>query len=108
MNQTSNASVLMIVDMINGFVKEGPLADPTICSIIKPIDKIIKDFKQKDYPIVALCDAHQENSKEFNAFLPHCIKGTKESELIDEFKLYQEDIKMIEKNSVNGFLSPEF
>lgn len=108
MNKSSNASCLIIVDMINGFVKEGPLADPAICSIIEPIEQIIKDFKQKDYPIVALCDAHQANSKEFDAFLPHCLKDTKESELIDEFKVYEKDMLVFEKNSVNGFLSPAF
>lgn len=94
--------------MINGFVKKGPLADPTICTIIKPIEQIIKDFKQKDYPIVAICDAHQEDSKEFDAFIPHCLKGSKESMLIDEFKIYEDDMQMIEKNSVNGFLSLQF
>lgn len=108
MKETSNQSCLFIVDMINGFVKEGPLADQAICSIIKPIEQIIKDFKQKNYPIVAFSDAHQEDSKEFEAFIPHCIEGTKESELIDEFIPYQDDMVIIKKNSTNGFLAPDF
>lgn len=108
MKELSNQSCLFVVDMINGFVKEGALADPAICSIIKPIEQIIKDFKQKNYPIVALCDAHQPDSKEFESFPPHCLKGTRESELIDEFKPYQQDMVIIEKNSVNGFLAPDF
>jgi nicotinamidase-related amidase len=108
MKKTSNQSCLFVVDMINGFVKEGPLADPTICSIIKPIEQIIKDFKQKNYPIVAFCDSHHEDSKEFEAFLPHCIVGTQESELIDELLPYQKDMVLIKKNSTNGFLAPEF
>lgn len=108
MKKTSHQSCLFIVDMINGFVKEGPLADPAICSIIKPIEQIIKDFKQKNYPIVAFCDSHQVDSKEFDAFLPHCIEGTKQSELIDEYLPYQKDMVTIKKNSTNGFVAPAF
>ncbi len=108
MRKYSDRSCLMIVDMINGFVKEGPLADPAICSIIKPIEQIIKDFIQKKDPVIAFCDAHDTNAKEFEVFLPHCIKGTKESELIEEFLPYKDDMIVFEKNSVNSFFAPGF
>lgn len=108
MKPISSFSCLIIIDMINGFVKEGPLADPAIRLIIEPIEQIIKDFKQKDYPIIALCDAHDLDCGEFDVFLPHCIKGDQESELIDEFKPYSSSMVVCEKNSVNGFLSPAF
>ena len=108
MKNTSDQSCLFIVDMINGFVKEGPLADPAICSIIKPIEQIIKDFKQKDYPIVAFCDAHDEMATEFHVFPVHCVKNTQESEIIDEFQPYVSSMKIFYKNSVNSFFAPGF
>ena len=40
---------------------------------------------------------------EFNSYPKHCVKGTSESEIIEELKPYAE--RVIEKNSTNGFLS---
>ena len=108
MKETSTQSCLVIVDVINGFIKEGPMADQSIAHIIKPIEEIIKDFKSKGYPIIALCDAHEKDSREFSAFLPHCIAGSHESELVDELKVYEDVIVRLNKNSINGFLAPEF
>lgn len=108
MKNTSAQSCLIIIDMINGFINEGALADQAIAHIIKPIEEIIKDFKQKEYPVIALCDTHQSESTEFNAFAPHCLAGTYESELVDEFKVYGDLITRLDKNSINGFLAPAF
>ncbi len=108
MKHKSDQSCLMIVDMINGFVKEGPLADPAICSIIKPIEQIIKDFKQNNNPIVAFCDAHEPSAQEFKVFPIHCVKKTPESDIIDEYQPYMADTKVFYKNSVNSFFAPGF
>ena len=108
MNQSSTKSCLVVIDMINGFIQQGPLADPSIASIIGSIETLIKQFKQHDWPIIALVDQHREDAKEFQAFPAHCIKASEESELVDQLKPYQQDMVMLAKNSVNGFLAPDF
>lgn len=108
MKETSSQSCLVLVDMINGFVREGALADQSVGHIIEPIIKIVDDFKHKNYPIIALCDAHHQASREFSAFAPHCLAHTTESELISELQPYSDVIVRIEKNSVNGFVAPAF
>lgn len=109
MNEKLNdSSCLIIIDMVNGFMVEGPMADASIKNIIVNIIELIKCFKQSDSPVLAFLDHHMEDSKEFSAYPAHCVIGTSESEWVDELKPFAKDVTFIEKNSVNGFLSPDF
>jgi nicotinamidase-related amidase len=104
----NDSSCLIIIDMVNGFMVEGPMADASIRNIIGNIIELIKCFKRTDSPIVAFLDRHPVDAKEFSAYPAHCVSGTSESEWVDELKPYSSDVQFIEKNSVNGFLSPQF
>lgn len=95
--------VLFVVDMVNGFVKEGALADPAIQSCIAPIRSLIEEVQ----PIVWFVnDSHEADAAEFAYFPPHCIKGTKEAEVVDELKDYVENV--IEKNAISAASSKQF
>lgn len=100
-------TVLLVVDMVNGFVKEGALASANVLAINEPVAAFAKACAEKNIPIAALCDAHDENSPEFESYPPHCVAGTVESDVTDEIKQACE-FKRIEKGSVNGMLEPEF
>ena len=100
--------ILLIIDMVNGFVKEGALADSYINTITPNIINLIKEFKEKGFDIISVQEGHSENSKEFENFPMHCILGTKEAELIDELKPYENDMKLIRKNSTCGFVTKDF
>ncbi len=109
MNDIRNeSSCLVIIDMVNGFMVEGPMADASIKDIIGNIIELIKCFKQANEPIIAFLDRHPQDAKEFLAYPSHCVSGTSESEWVDELKPYAQDVCFIEKNSVNGFLAPAF
>lgn len=99
---------LIIVDMINGFVKEGVLADPSIGNIIEENVKIANYFLESNDPIIAFRDVHSVNSEEFKSFPPHCIEGTSEVELVDELKEISNDFVIIDKNSTSGMFAPGF
>lgn len=104
--------MLIIVDMINGFVKEGALHDKKIGDIVPRQIELINEAKKNNDLIVFIKDVHTENSvehKRFNGAL-HCIKGSGEEEIIDELKPYQEEAIIFEKNSTSfmfakGFIS---
>lgn len=99
-------TVLVVVDMINGFVNEGSLSSPRIRNIVSDVSKLVSECLEKGIDIIAFADCHKENSVEFENFPVHCLENTRESELIDEIK---NDIsKVIPKNSTNGFHAPEF
>lgn len=104
--------MLIIVDMVNGFVEEGALADTKIAEIIPRQIEIIKEAKQKKALIVFVKDTHEENSTEHKRFggAKHCVIGTGEELVIDELKEYEEceDTVSIEKNSTSYIEAPEF
>ena len=83
-----NQTALIIVDMVNGFVKMGPMSSPRIQTIIDPICDLLKRANDSQIDVVAFADCHQTDSIEFNSFPAHCIKGEVESEIIDEIKQY--------------------
>ena len=100
--------LLVIIDMVNGFVNSGALADHKINKITPNIIKHIKMAIKNNIPIIAFKDSHNVNDEEFKVFPPHCIKGTSESELIPELKQYEKHFTIIEKNTTNGFNTKEF
>jgi nicotinamidase-related amidase len=102
-------TVIIIVDMVKGFVHEGILSSPRIVDIIDSIKKLNK--QAEGYKKLFFLDEHEENSVEFKAYAKHCLRGTSESELIEELKaedIIHENTKLITKNSTNGFHAPGF
>lgn len=97
-------TMLVIIDMVNGFVREGVLSSPYVDKIAKNLSEFAKKCDSLNIPIVAYADTHEENCSEFNFFPVHCVAGTHESELIDELKEIKSIIK-VEKNSTNSFLA---
>jgi len=100
--------LLLVIDMVNGFVKEGVLADKQINNITPNIIKLIKEFIEKNNDIISIQEGHSEKSKEFESFPHHCILGTEEAELIEELTPYKDKMKLIRKNSTCGFVTKEF
>ena len=101
-------NLLVVVDMVNGFINEGNLADKSINRISPNVEKLIQDAIKNDVKIIAFKDTHTENDIEFKSFPPHCIRGTSECELIPQLKVYEKYMYIIEKPTTNGFNTPQF
>ncbi len=102
-------TALFVVDMVNGFVYNGPLSSPRVAAIVKNIAEL--NEKTKGYKKVFFLDSHENDSKEFGSFPSHCIRDTCEAELILELKTEASEGSntfYIEKNSTNGFHSKKF
>lgn len=94
---------LIIIDLLNDFVNEdAPLAVPNISTIIGPIKREIEKARRSNYPIIYLCDCHDEDDREFKLFPPHAKKGTKGANIIEELKPEGTDI-LVRKSSFSGF-----
>ncbi len=98
----ANSSLLFVVDMINGFTKEGALADQKINKITPTIIEYLNLIPNNVFVI----DKHSADSVEFKAYPPHCINGSGEDEIVDELKAYAQ--QFINKNSTNTFFSKDF
>lgn len=95
--------VLVIIDMVNGFVKHGALHSPLIDKITPRIIELIKDFEARGKSIIAFRDCHEENDIEFKAFPPHCIRGTSEVDLVHEIAVFEKSIQQVfDKNVFDG------
>lgn len=100
--------LLIIVDMVNGFVREGALHDEKIASTIEEQLKAIDDFLKKEEGIAFIKDCHEKDSTEFKRFPPHCLKGTSEAELVDELKPFEKSSLIYPKNSTSAIFAPHF
>lgn len=100
--------MLVVVDMVNGFVQEGALADPKINLITPNIVAKIQNAIVNKNMIVGFRDCHQVNDEEFKTFPVHCLEGSRESEYIDEIKKYRNFIIDIPKDTTNGFNTEKF
>ncbi len=74
--------------MLVGFMEEG---HPLFCgqearSIIPCIVGLLKESKGAE--IIYMADNHDPDDREFEMFPPHCIRGSRESELIPELAPY--------------------
>lgn len=99
-------TMLIIIDMNNGFAKTGPLYSPRIEGIIKPIEYVTKEALRRGIKTIAFTDYHTKESVELESYPEHCMWDTEEWKLIDELNI--DGIKLIKKNSTNGFIEPDF
>lgn len=116
MNEVKNLKLykgcLIIVDMINGFLKEGVLHDEEIGRIIPRQIELIKQAKNEGKLIVFIKDTHPENAVEFSRFgnTEHCRDNSSECKLVSVLAEYEEEegTVSIKKNSTNFMEAPDF
>lgn len=102
--------VLIVVDMVNGFVYNGPLHDIECSKIIPRQKEIIDDYLDNGDLVVFIKDTHTKDSTEFSRMPIHCLENTDESELVPELKEYvgRDNVITINKNSTSFNETPEF
>lgn len=102
--------VLIVVDMVNGFVYNGPLHDIECSKIIPRQKEIIDDYLDNGDLVVFIKDTHTKDSTEFSRMPIHCLENTDESELVPELREYvgRDNVITINKNSTSFNESPEF
>jgi len=103
----SGQTALAIVDVINGFAREGALMSPRIEKLIPEIARLSKACDKYGIIKFAFADCHTAISPEFDSYPPHCMVDTYESEIVDEIKEIG-GYTLIPKNSTNGFIEEKF
>ena len=96
-------NLLIVVDMINGFVREGAMTSQNIEHIVPEIESLVDYFTNSDdKKVVFVKDTHDFNAREFKRYPVHCLRETSESENIDELKKYENMALIHEKNSTSA------
>ena len=98
---------LYIVDMNNGFVNFGAMANPEYNKLVPEQLKMVEKFRKEKELVNFILEGHTPDATEFKTYPVHCVKGTPEADLIDELKVEQDkdDTKTYYKNSINGMLN---
>ncbi len=99
-------TAVFVIDMLEGFAREGSLSDRRIEMLAEPIAELLEALPLTN--IVFMNDSHGEDSIEFEDYPSHCIKGSGEAEIVRELKQYSKTGIIMEKNSTNGFLCEDF
>ncbi len=101
--------VLYNIDMNNGFVNFGPMANPEYLKLVPEQKKMFEKMFRENGQINFVLEAHDPNALEFKTYPPHCIKDTKEAEVIDEFLKYKNvpGVRVFGKNCINGMFNED-
>ncbi|MFC4076703.1 isochorismatase family protein [Salinithrix halophila] len=103
---------LVFVDIIQGFCDEGVLASQRVREVVEPVRELAGFFLDRGLSadnLIFLQDAHREGAKEFAAFPPHCLRGTREAEEVKELRpfLCLEGARLFQKNATNGLFGTD-
>ena len=80
-------TAIISVDIINGFCYAGALSSPRVAAIVKPVSQLFTKLKNLGVKHFLLTqDTHEPDAVEFAQWPAHCVRGTAESETVDEFK----------------------
>ncbi len=88
------ANVVLVVDMVRGFLEEGyPLYCGTRARRIIPnVQGLLEQELARGSTVFFLCDHHSPDDPEFRMFPLHCLEGTAEAEVIPELARYRGEV----------------
>ena len=95
------------IDMNNGFVNFGAMANPAYNALVPEQLKIIEKMEQEQGITDFILEGHGKDALEFESYPEHCVLGTPEADLIPELITYQNNpnVYTFYKNCINGMLN---
>jgi ureidoacrylate peracid hydrolase len=102
----SESTAILVVDMLNDFLKPGGkmvLEGGEI--ILEPLRILLEKGRKEKLPIIFVNDSHRSRlrqDREFKKRAEHCIEGTWGAEVVEELKPHQSDF-IIKKSRFSGF-----
>ncbi len=100
-------AAIISVDVIRGFCNAGPLASERVGRIVGSITQLFQaSWSAGLRNIVLVQEAHDPQAVEFEAWPPHCVRGTEEAETVEAFQRlpFFSQISVLPKNSISSFM----
>ncbi len=99
-------AAIVSIDVVRGFCNVGPLASARVERIVAPITRLFQaawDGGLRN--IVLVQEAHEPQAVEFEAWPPHCVRGTEEAQTVEAFQRlpFFNQIRILYKNSISSF-----
>ena len=99
--------ILYNIDMNNGFVNFGAMANPKYNELVPEQLRLIEKVRKEEGIVNFILEGHDENALEFQTYPKHCVLGDKEADLIPELITEQNkpNTYTFYKNCINGMLN---
>ena len=103
------ARALIVVDTQHGFLREGNLASDRCLAVLPAIRQEVDRALAAGERVFFTADTHEVDDAEFEIFPEHCVRGTREAELVDELQPYLErdDCHLIAKRRYSALFETE-
>ena len=104
---TKMANVVLVVDMLVGFLEAGHnlYCGDDARGIIPNVRRLIEEEQARGSAVIFLCDNHDPHDLEFQMFPVHCVRGTRETEIIPELAGLSGEI--VPKKRYSGFFGTD-
>ncbi|MBP2674193.1 MAG: entB [Deltaproteobacteria bacterium] len=102
---THGKKALIVVDMLNDFVRRGaPLEVPAARAIVPALRRRIAKARRDGELVVYVCDSHRKNDPEFAmmGWPPHAVEGTPGAAVYPALSPVPGDV-VVEKDTYSGF-----
>ena len=98
---------LYIIDMNNGFVNFGAMANPGYNNLVPEQLKLVEKVRKEKGLVNFVLEGHDKDALEFKTYPAHCVLGTPEADLIPELidEQAKENTRTYYKNCINGMLN---
>jgi len=99
---------LLVIDMLKDFIERGgALECGEAARLIVPfVRSKINEFRTTGNLVIFVKDAHRPDDLEFRMFPPHCVRGTRGAEIIDDLDVSPSDV-IVEKTRYSAFFGTD-
>jgi nicotinamidase-related amidase len=106
---TAVSELLVVVDMQNGFLREGNLASERCLAVLPAVHREVDEALAAGRRVLFTADTHEIDDAEFAVFPEHCIRGTREADLVDELLplLDRDDVLLLRKRRYSALFESE-
>lgn len=101
--------LLVVVDMQNGFLREGNLASDRCLAVLPAVLREVENALAGGRRVLFTADTHEVDDAEFTVFPEHCLRGSREADLVDELLpfLARDDVLLVRKRRYSALFETE-
>ncbi|MCI8329702.1 MAG: isochorismatase family protein [Oscillibacter sp.] len=92
------------IDLQNDILEGGALPCKRIGKIVPALQALFQEARQRDVPVIYVCDCHKKGDAELELWNDHMIEGTWGAQVIQELTPQPGDY-VVHKNLFNGFVN---
>jgi|GEM_PF-2535498 len=100
--------MLVVIDLIRGFVKEGAMAAHEVERIVPNVATLVEGALDEKQKVVYVRDWHSPKSEEFLRWPKHCLANSNECLFVPELEPFQRHVSVINKDTHNAFVVDKF